>query len=111
MLFYEEVLSAFNKAKIHYILAGGVAFNLLGGDRATFDLDILVDMTADNLRKSIKTLLGLGYKVRQPVNPLDFANKQTRQSWITEKGLKDFNFYKSEKSLEQVAILIDCPGY
>jgi len=109
MIFYETIFNAFNAQKINYIVVGGVAFNLLGGSRSTFDLDILLEMNDENIQKTILTLTKLGYQPKQPVNPLDFAKKEVRDNWIYEKNMKAFNFFKNERSLEEVDIIIDSP--
>jgi predicted nucleotidyltransferase len=109
MIIYEEVLKAFQKRKIKYILVGGMAFNLLGGYRNTLDMDIIAEMTDENLLKIVKTLKKLGYRVRQPVDPLKIADKKTRAAWIRDKHMKAFNFYKSDKSYEEVDIILDSP--
>jgi len=107
VILYEEVLREFQKQKVKYVLVGGVAFNLLGGERTTLDLDILVEMSDANLFKVVKILKKAGYHVRQPVDPLLIADKKTRQDWIKNKHMKAFNFYKDVKSYEAVDILID----
>lgn len=109
MFFYEEILREFQKKKVKYILVGGVAYNLLGGARSTFDLDILVEMKGPNLLKVIKILLNKGYHVKQPVNPLDFADPRIRKDWIKNKHMKAFNFYKGERNYEEVDIIIESP--
>lgn len=86
-----------------------MAFNLLGGYRNTLDMDILVEMTDDNLRKIVTILKKCRYRVHQPVDPLLIADKKTRESWIEDKHMKAFNFYKSQKSFEEVDIIIDSP--
>lgn len=53
MIFYEEIFRAFQKQKVKYVVVGGIAVNLLGAMRSTADLDILVKMSDDNLRKVV----------------------------------------------------------
>ena len=108
MIIYEEVFKEFQKHKINYVLVGGLAFNLLGGMRATSDLDILVAMTDDNLRKIVKILKNKGYGVKQPVDPMDIANESLRKDWIKNKNMKAFNFYKDD-GIHEVDIIIDSP--
>lgn len=108
MILYEEILRAFQKEKVKYILVGGIALNLLGVERATHDMDILVDMTDDNLAKVVSILKGRGYHVKQPVDPMGIADKATRTDWICNKNMKAFNFYKEDK-MEEVDIIIDSP--
>lgn len=109
MILYEEILREFQKQRVKYVLVGGMAFNLLGGYRTTLDMDILVEMTDGNLRKIVKILKKAGYRVRQPVDPIGIADKKTRTDWIENKNMKAFNFYKGERSYEEVDIIIDAP--
>ena len=109
MILYEEIFKAFQKKKVKYVVVGGIAFNLLGGERTTLDMDILVEMTDENLRKIVSVLKKAGYHVKQPVDPMKIAEKETREDWVKNKHMKAFNFYKSEKSYEEVDILIDSP--
>lgn len=109
MIIYEEILREFHKERVKYIIVGGMAFNLLGGYRNTLDMDILVDMTDRNLRKIINILKHAGYHIKQPVDPIMMADKKTRDDWIKNKHMKAFNFYKSEKTYEEVDIIIDSP--
>jgi hypothetical protein len=109
MILYEEILREFQKKKVKYILVGGMAFNLLGGNRGTLDMDIIVEMSDTNLRKIVMIMKKAGYHVKQPVNPLLIADKKTRQDWIKNKNMKAFNFYKDERRYEEVDIVIDSP--
>jgi len=109
MIIYEEILRAFQKQKVKYVLVGGIAFNLLGGYRNTLDMDILVKMTDENLLKIVKILKKAGYHVKQPVDPLKIADEKTRKDWIKNKHMRAFNFYKGEGGYEEVDIIIDSP--
>ncbi len=48
-VFYGEVFKALNKAKVKYVVAGGVAVVLHGYMRATGDLDLIVFLDQENL--------------------------------------------------------------
>jgi hypothetical protein len=86
-----------------------MAFNLLGGNRGTLDMEIIVEMSDENLRKIVTIMKKAGYHVKQPVDPMNIADKKIRQDWIKNKNMKAFNFYKGEKSYEEVDIVIDSP--
>ncbi|MDD5422938.1 MAG: hypothetical protein PHT32_05925 [Candidatus Omnitrophica bacterium] len=109
MILYEEIFREFQKKKVKFVVVGGIAFNLLGGERATLDMDILAEMTDENLRKIVTVLKKLGYHVKQPVDPMKIADEKTRRGWVKNKNMKAFNFYKNETSYEEVDILIDSP--
>ena len=106
MIFYEEIFRAFQEQKVKYVLVGGIAVNLLGSMRSTADLDILVEMSDDNLKKIVRILKSQGYGVKYPVDPMKIADKKTREDWIGKKHMKAFNFYK-EDELKEVDIIIE----
>ncbi len=108
MIFYEDILREFGKQQVKYVLVGGFAVNLLGSMRSTADLDILVKMSDDNLKKVVKILKNRKYRVKQPIEPDKIADKKTRRKWIKDKHLKALNFYK-EDELKEVDIIIDSP--
>lgn len=108
MIIYEEVIRAFQQQKVKYVLVGGIAVNLLGSLRSTADMDILLEMSDENLTKAVKILKKMGYRVKQPVDPLGLADKAIREYWITKKNMKAFNFYK-EDGMREVDIIIDTP--
>jgi hypothetical protein len=108
MIIYEDILREFQKKKVEYVLVGGIAVNLLGLLRSTADLDILVEMSNDNLRKIVTILRNKGYRPKQPINPIGIADKKIREDWVKNKHMKTFNFYK-EGNLQEVDIIIDSP--
>ena len=108
MIIYEEILREFQKQKVKYVLVGGIAVNLLGSLRSTADMDIVVEMSNDNLRRVVSILKRKGYHVKQPVDPMGIANEKIRHDWIHNKHMKTFNFYK-EDELKEVDIIIESP--
>ena len=94
---YIDIFSELNKNKIKYIVCGGIAVNLLGIPRMTYDVDLLLNMDDDNLKKFLELLKKWGFKPRVPVNIMDFALKENREKWIKEKNMKAFNLYRSEE--------------
>ncbi|MDP2922890.1 MAG: nucleotidyltransferase family protein [Candidatus Omnitrophota bacterium] len=108
MILYEEILREFQKQKVKYVIVGGIAVNLLGSLRSTADIDILVEMSNENLRKIVSILKKKGYCVKQPVDPMMIADEDTRHDWIHHKNMKAFNFYK-EGELKEVDIIIESP--
>jgi len=53
---FMKVLKAFDKQKVDYVLIGGVAVILYGGERLTRDVDIFVKLDAENIEKLKKAL-------------------------------------------------------
>jgi hypothetical protein len=108
MIFYEEIFRAFQKQKVKYVLVGGIAVNLLGSMRNTADLDVLVEMSNDNLKKIVEILKNQGYRIKQPVDPTEISDRKAREDWIKNKNMKALNFYK-EGELKEVDIIIESP--
>ncbi|MCP9456741.1 MAG: hypothetical protein NNA18_11625 [Nitrospira sp.] len=52
-------------------MVGGIAVNLHGYARLTIDLDLLLDLSRDNLALVVRALNELGYVPRAPVRPTD----------------------------------------
>jgi hypothetical protein len=108
MIIYENIFRAFQEQRVKYVLVGGIAVNLLGSLRSTADMDILVEMQDDNLAKVVTILKNKGYRVKQPVDPIGLADRETREDWIKNKHMKAFNFYK-DGGIKEVDIIIDTP--
>ena len=81
-----------NRKKINYIVVGGLAVNLHGIPRMTYDMDLLLEMNDSNLRKFITLVKKWGFKPKIPVNIIDFAKEEIRKEWINKKHMKAFNF-------------------
>jgi hypothetical protein len=56
----QDVFRSFQKNNVKYVVIGGIASTLHGVPRATFDLDILIEATADNAKRLLDALLDSG---------------------------------------------------
>lgn len=107
MLDYSGIFREFNKNKIEYLICGGLAVNLYGIPRLTYDIDLLLNMKAQNLEKFCKLLKKWGFKPRVPVDIMDFSKKSKRDEWIKQKNLKAFIFVNPDWALSEIDIIID----
>jgi hypothetical protein len=57
---FRDFIDALNKQEVEYLLVGGYAVILHGYRRSTGDMDIWVNVTAENLKKIIKAYLAFG---------------------------------------------------
>ncbi|MCD6254817.1 MAG: hypothetical protein J7J44_00915 [Deltaproteobacteria bacterium] len=69
-MIYEEIFREFEQIGVRYLIVGGMAVNLYGYLRLTIDLDLMVDLSDENLSKIINVMERLGYIPKVPVNPL-----------------------------------------
>lgn len=83
----ETVFHALNKASVRYLVAGGIAVNIHGYQRMTADLDLVVQLDSDNIRKAMDALNRLGYTPLIPVTTDNFIDPDTRRNWIETKNM------------------------
>ena len=55
------VFSSLHQHQVRYVTIGGIAAILHGVPRATFDLDILIEATPDNVQRLLDALLDIGF--------------------------------------------------
>ena len=108
-MFYEEVFRKLADRKVKYVVAGGVALVLHGVVRLTADLDLIVELSTENLRKFITAINELGYKPKPPVNAEDFIDPLNRKAWKKEKGMEVFSFYHPKMQMNLIDIFVNEP--
>lgn len=108
-MFYEKVFKALNRAKVKYVVAGGVAVVLHGYQRFTHDLDLIVFLEKKNLDKFYETLKAIGYLPKVPVTKEQFLDSKLRQKWKKEKGMLVFSFFNLTSNAELVDMFVDMP--
>jgi hypothetical protein len=106
---YKAIFKELNDLGIDYLVVGGLAVNLFGVPRLTYDIDLMIHLEPDNIRKLIAKLTQWGYRPKIPVNPIDFADKSKRNLWIYEKGMEAFNFFSENLPVGEIDIVINSP--
>jgi hypothetical protein len=96
---FSEILAAFNKHNVNYMVVGGYAVNFHGYERNTSDLDIWVKPTADNLVIVVSSLRDLGFD-EESLNHINGFNPT--EPYLFHIGLKPddievFNFVTGVK--------------
>ncbi len=109
MLDYLGIFRKFNEEGIRYLVVGGLAMNLLGVPRVTYDIDILIDLEDDNISALMRLMKEWGFKPKVPVNIMDFADKAKRDDWIKTKNMKAFNLVNARWALSEIDVIIDAP--
>jgi hypothetical protein len=106
---FEAVVRGLNDAGVRYLVAGGVAVVAHGYARFTADLDLVIDLEEENLRRGLTVLAELGYRPRAPVSLDDFADAATRERWVTEKHLTVFSLWSTEHPLMEIDLFVRSP--
>ncbi|MBI5198420.1 MAG: hypothetical protein HZA09_00125 [Nitrospirae bacterium] len=109
MLDYLAIFRKLNERGIGYIVAGGIAVNLYGIPRMTYDIDLLLDLEDENLKRFLQLLKKWGFKPKVPVDIMDFAKKEKRDDWIRNKNMKAFNLVNPEWAISEIDIIINTP--
>jgi hypothetical protein len=109
MLDYLAIFKKFNEKGVRYIVVGGIAVNLHGIPRMTYDIDLLLDLEDDNLRRFLRLVKGWGFKPKIPVDIMEFAEKDKRQDWIKNRDMKAFTLINPEWAVSEIDVIIDSP--
>lgn len=108
-MFYEEVFRKLAEERTKYAVAGGVALVLHGVVPLTADLDLIVGMSSENLKRFLAVMDELGYKPKQPFRATDFLDPSKRKTWKDEKGMEVFSFYHPQKQMNLIDVSMEEP--
>ena len=108
-MLYEDVFRELHRRDVKYLVTGGIAVNLHGFARLTMDLDIMLDLSEQNLASFIAAMDTLGYQPRVPVNARDLLSEEKRKQWIREKGAIVFTFVSIKRPFRQIDIFLSNP--
>ena len=109
MRLFKKLFSTLNQKKVKYMVAGGIAVNLYGIERATADVDIIIKLIDANLRNFVDAVKGLGLKPKIPVRLDDFLDAEKRKEWAKEKGMMVFSLYDAKNTFFLLDIFVDVP--
>ena len=96
MNLYRNLFRALHRENVRYLVVGGVAANLHGIERATGDIDLLLDLQSENVDRFLKAARDLGLTPKVPVPLEDFADVTKRKTWREDKGMLVFPLYDPE---------------
>lgn len=105
----EAIFSALNTARVRYLVAGGLAVVKHGYRRFTGDVDLVLDLEQDNLKRAIAALSGLGYRPRVPVAFEALADPAAREAWVRDKDMTVLGLFSDEHRLTDLDIFVTNP--
>lgn len=85
-----ELLQSLSAGQVQYVLVGGLAVQLHGFMRSTFDVDLVLAMNDDNLAKFIAVAKQLGLVPSIPVPIESLRDERQIEQWHQEKGMLAF---------------------
>jgi predicted nucleotidyltransferase len=108
-VFVRDLLKALADAHVPYCVVGGVAVNLHGVPRMTYDVDLAVPPTEEALTLIDAVLTGLGLRCRLPIRLADLADSALRDAYATERNLIAVTYTDPQDPLREVDILVSPP--
>ena len=105
----ETIVQALNAAGVRYLVAGGLAVVAHGFVRFTADVDLLLDLAPDNVRRALEVFTSLGYRPRAPVALDEFAQPEAREKWAREKALTVFSLASPERPATEIDLFVESP--
>lgn len=103
------VLKALTDAGVRFVVVGGLAVNAYGYLRLTLGIDLVAQLTAENIRRAFDALASLGYRPMVPVTAEQFGDAPTREGWIREKGMRVLRFHSDLHPLTPVDLFVTEP--
>lgn len=93
-------------AGVDYVLVGGLAVTLHGYQRVTMDVDVVLAMEPDNLRRFIDCAKRADLRPVIPV-PIDsLANPELIEQWHREKGMLAFALRGPDMMATAIDVLV-----
>ena len=86
----ESLLKSLNENKVKFVIIGAASFPFHGYSRATLDIDIFIENTEDNAKKTLKALKSFGYDVSD-ISIADLLTKKVLiRQYILETDIHPF---------------------
>ncbi len=106
---FEAIAEALETSTVRYLVAGGLAVNAHGYLRFTKDVDLVIQLETDNLRRALSALATLGYRPAIPVSVDQFADARQRESWVRDKGMQVFQLWSDAHPETSVDVFVTEP--
>lgn len=108
-MFIHNLVTALSDSNIPYCIVGGVAVNLYGVKRRTYNVDVVVALDTKTLASLGKTLEALGLRPRSRVRLTDFSDPVLRRRLLIERNLFKIEYFDSERPVREVDIILSPP--
>lgn len=105
-MFIRELVEALERHGVEYAVVGGVAVNLHGVPRMTYDVDIVIVTDAATLLACSQAMASLALVARLPLRLEDLADPAERDRLERDRNLTALTFTDSANPLREVDVLI-----
>jgi hypothetical protein len=101
-----ELLQALIDGQVHYVLVGGLAVQLHGYMRSTFDIDLVLAMNDDNLARFIDVAKRHALTPGIPVPIESLRDAEQIERWHREKGMLAFSLREPQAGGGVVDVIV-----
>ena len=101
-----ELLKSLAEEQVQYVLVGGLAVQLHGFLRSTFDIDLVLAMNDENIVRFIAVAKRYGLAPTMPVSINSLRNPAQIEQWYREKGMLAFALREPQTGGSVVDILV-----
>ncbi len=104
-MFLRELAAALSDASVRYAIVGGVAMNLHGVPRMTYDVDLVV--TPSSYEALERVLLSLGLRPRLHLLLRELVDVEQRRALKKARNLVAMTFTDPNRPLREIDLLVD----
>lgn len=104
-----DTLQRLLDAEVDFVLVGGLAVALHGYQRVTLDIDLVLAMSPENLRRFIEIAKSDGLRPIIPVPIEALADPELIERWHREKGMLAFALRGENLSKSVIDVLVKSP--
>ncbi len=101
-----ELLATLSAGEVDYVLVGGIAVQLHGFLRSTFDIDLVLAMNDENLARFIDVAKRHGLTPGIPVPIESLRNADQIARWHREKGMLAFSLREPQAGGGVVDVIV-----
>ena len=106
---FKEIVRALDVAKVRYLVVGGLAVIAHGYGRTTYDVDLVIQLEPDNIRKAFAALQNIDYHPSVPITAAQFSDPALRESWQLEKGMLVLKFWSDQHKETRLDVFVSEP--
>lgn len=108
-MFYLDLFRKLEQAGVRYLVVGGIAVNLHGVNRLTHDVDLMLALDSENLRRFVSVAKSYSFKPVVPVKVEDLLDAGKVRDWIENKHMLAFGLRPQNAVDPTVDILVSPP--
>ena len=103
------ILEALDATGVRFLIAGGLAVNAHGYHRFTKDVDLVVQLTEENVTALFTALGPLGYRPSVPISREQFGDPDLRERMLREKGMQVLQFWSDDHRETPIDVFVREP--